>query len=475
MILFYFISAIILSVATLLVNKRRTAQIMISLFAAIQIAFAYYAYLHLNQTDLSYFTYDPLGVIFLSVLSIIFPATIYHGFRYFTNGTTKRFYYYHSALIGVIAVITGAYLANEATVVWILVEATTLLASVLIYHEKTKMALEATWKYIFLCSVGIAFAYIGILFIGFGIEQYGFTNLSFEAIAKVASQANPLYLKIAFIFIFIGYSTKMELFPMHTVGIDANSVAPSPIGALFSTAIVNMGFVIIFRIYVALSGSEIFHWMNHVLIIGGLSSIVVAAGYMLKATHHKRMFAYSTLENAGLAAIALGIGGAGYYAAILLLILHSFVKSSMFFQIGQLNRVFNSLDINFSGKYIKLHPVGAVVLMVGMIFLLAIPPSGLFIPKYLIFKALIFSNSWFVLIAVALMICVVVYALSIRVMHICFSDARKSMHDVLPEKINPIETVTQFLFLLVVVVFCFYRPPLVDELIRQSISLLTQM
>jgi heme/copper-type cytochrome/quinol oxidase subunit 4 len=83
MILFYFISAIILSVATLLVNKRRTAQIMISLFAAIQIAFAYYAYLHLNQTDLSYFTYDPLGVIFLSVLSIIFPATIYHGFRYF--------------------------------------------------------------------------------------------------------------------------------------------------------------------------------------------------------------------------------------------------------------------------------------------------------------------------------------------------------------------------------------------------------
>jgi NADH:ubiquinone oxidoreductase subunit 4 (subunit M) len=147
----------------------------------------------------------------------------------------------------------------------------------------------------------------------------------------------------------------------------------------------------------------------------------------------------------------------------------------MFFQIGQLNRVFNSLDINFSGKYIKLHPVGAVVLMVGMIFLLAIPPSGLFIPKYLIFKALIFSNSWFVLIAVALMICVVVYALSVRVMHICFSDARKSMHDVLPEKINPIETVTQFLFLLVVVVFCFYRPPLVDELIRQSISLLTQM
>ena len=281
MILFYFISAIILSVATLLVNKRRTAQIMISLFAAIQIAFAYYAYLHLNQTDLSYFTYDPLGVIFLSVLSIIFPATIYHGFRYFTNGTTKRFYYYHSALIGVIAVITGAYLANEATVVWILVEATTLLASVLIYHEKTKMALEATWKYIFLCSVGIAFAYIGILFIGFGIEQYGFTNLSFEAIAKVASQANPLYLKIAFIFIFIGYSTKMELFPMHTVGIDANSVAPSPIGALFSTAIVNMGFVIIFRIYVALSGSEIFHLMNHVLIIGGLSSIVVAAGLSL--------------------------------------------------------------------------------------------------------------------------------------------------------------------------------------------------
>ncbi|NLA24451.1 MAG: hydrogenase 4 subunit F, partial [Bacteroidales bacterium] len=380
---------------------------------------------------------------------------------------------YHAALIGLITAITGAYLANEATVVWILVEATTLFASVLIIHEQTKYALEATWKYIFLCSVGIAFAYMGILFLGLSLSD-GY-NLSFAALAKSAASANPLYLKIAFVFIFIGYSTKMEIFPMHTVGIDANSVAPTPIGGLISTAMVNMGFVIIFRTYASLAGTEIFAWMNKILIIAGVLSILVASGYMLKAKHNKRMLAYSSLENAGLVAIALGVGGYGYYAAILLLILHSFVKSSMFFQLGQLFRVLNTMKIDSSGNYMKLYPAGALVLIIGMFALLAVPPSGLFISELMIFRAFIYGNHWFLAVITIILLSVIIYAMSVRIMHICYSEPREPILNKLPEKVNPIETITQFVFIGIVIMMCFYRPPFLDDLIRQSISLLTQL
>jgi len=472
MILYYFIIAAVLSIAALTLKKKAVTVGIMAVFLSVQLAFTVYAYIHKGETELGYFQFDPLGLIFLIVLTIVASATVYHGFKYFKNRITRRFFYYHAALIGLITAISGAYLANEATVVWIMVEATTLTASVLIYHEKTKYSLEATWKYIFLCSTGIAFAYMGILFLSMTLSGEGFQGLTFASIAQAAVHADPLYLKIAFVFIFIGYSTKMEIFPMHTVAIDANSVAPSPVGALISTAMVNMGFVIVFRLYQALSATSIFEWMNHILIISGVLSMLVAAGYMLKAKHNKRMLAYSSLENMGMVAIALGVGGAGYYAAILLLVMHSFVKSSLFFQMGQLYRVLNTMKLDNSGNYMKLHPAGALVLIIGMFSILAIPPSGLFVSEYLIFKSLIFDDNWIVMIITLILLFCVLYAMSVRIMHIAFSEPRTPMNLAVSEKIHPAETITQFVFLALVIIMCFYRPLALDQLIYESIAFL---
>jgi hydrogenase-4 component F len=470
MILYYFISAIVLSLGVLLIMKRTIAKSLMVIFVILQLCFTAYAILHKGATDLVYFTYDPLALIFLTVLSIVSVASVYQGFRYFKSRVSRRFFYYHSALIGLITAISGAYLANEITVVWILVEATTLTASVLIYHEKTTFALEATWKYIFLCSTGIAFAYMGILFLSMTMNGSGFGDLSFCSVSAVASNANPVYLKIAFLFVFIGYSTKMELFPMHTVGIDANSVAPTPVGGLISTGLVNLGFISIFRVYSALSHTGIFSWMNHVFILAGVFSILVAAGYMLKAKHNKRMLAYSTLENMGLVAIALGVGGYGYYAAILLLVLHSFVKSSLFFQMGQLYRVLNTFKLDDNGQYMKIYPAGGMVLLIGLICILAIPPSGLFYSEYLICKSLIYANNWFVLIITLLLLCFVIYAMTTRFMHILFSMPRERDQLKPYGKVNAIETVSQYLFLGIVIFICFYQPPFLIEIINQAIS-----
>ncbi len=470
MILYYFIIAVVLSLSALFIKNKYYTTIATSLFLLIQSLFTIYVVKNIGLIDLVYFSFDALGAVFLTLLTIISIASFYHGLKYFRNRITHRYFYYHAAFIGLITSITGAYLSNDATLVWILVEATTLTVSVLIYHEKTTHALEATWKYIFLCSIGIAFAYVGILFIS--LSGKGLSDLSFASIALVVTKVNPLYLKIAFVFVLIGYSTKMELFPMHTVGIDANSVSPTPIAALISTGLVNLGFLSIFRFYIALSSSSIFEWMNHIFILTGVLSLLVAAGYMLKAKHNKRMLAYSTLENMGLVAIAIGLGGQGYYAAILLVILHTLTKSSLFFQMGQVARTLHTFKLDECGEYMKRNPFGSGVLLLGMFVILAIPPSGIFVAEYMIVKSMIMTHNWLLLIIVPLLLCFVIYAMSTRFMHILFSKPRIEESSPLVIKVSPWESLTQYVFLLAVISVCFYRPPFLTDIISQCIAML---
>jgi hydrogenase-4 component F len=439
-------------------------------FLLLQVIFTIYILQNIGKTEFVYFTYDALGSLFLMVLTLISIAVVYHGFKYFNDRSPERFYYYHSALIGLIAFITSAYFANDLTAVWIMVEATTLTASVLIYHKKTSTALEATWKYIFLCSIGIALAYLGILFLSMTLSGQGVQDLSFESIRIHAGSANPLYLKIAFLFVLVGYSTKMELFPMHTVGIDANSEAPSPIAGLISTGLVNMGFISIFRVYIAFSGTPVFEWMNHVLIIIGILSLLVAAGYELKIKYSARMLAYSSLENTGLVAIALGVGGVGYYAAILLLVLHALVKSSLFFQTGQMYRILNTHLVEESGNYMKIYPAGGLVFLIGLISIVAIPPSGLFVAEFLIFKSLVNGGHWIILVLTLLFLAFIIYAMSTRILKMIFSKPKILGDEIKTFSVKPVESISQFVFLSIVIFVCFYQPPFLVDLINQSIA-----
>ncbi len=471
-LLVFFVVSVLAGTGIILFRNKTITRIITTAFIVVLIWFTIYSWLNLNKTELTYFTFNSAGVLLLSVLALLSLPTVYHGFIYTSKDETKKYNIYHSALIALMTFMSGAYLSNGMTVLWIFVEATTLAVAALIYHDRTESALEATWKYVFICSTGIALAYLGILFLGFIYGREDAANLSFSSMPEIINQANPLYLKIAFVFVVIGFSTKMGLFPMHTVTIDAHSVAPPPISALISTTLMNVGFLAIFRVYVLFSSSSIFHFMNSVLIMSGMLSLLIAAGYMLKAKHLKRMLAYSSLENMGLVAIAVGVGGYGYYAALLLLVLHSFAKSSLFYQMGQLSRILHTFQLDSCGKYMKLYPAGALVLITGMISILAIPPSGLFITEIMIFKGLVLNDQWFVLISAIVLLCFVVYAMSTRIMHIVYSSPRDGSSHLPPDDVNPVETITQFVFLGLVILLCFYQPAFLSDLISQSIAIL---
>lgn len=472
MLLLFFIISVLICLSMLLFRSKNLTKILMVGFAMMHIVLSIYSFTRLGNTELRFFTYTGIGVLLLSVLSILAVPVVYHGFIYTAGDDTRKFNIYHASLVALMTFMTGAYLANGMTVLWAFVEATTLAVALLIYHDRTPAALEATWKYVFICSAGIALAYLGILFLGFIYGREDAASLSFSSLSTIINQANPMYLRIAFLFVLTGFSTKMGLFPMHTVTIDAHSVAPPPISALISTTLMNVGFLAIFRVYSLFSSSSVFPFMNNVLILAGLLSILVASGYMLKAKHLKRMLAYSSLENMGLVAIAIGVGGIGYYAGILLLLLHSLAKSSLFFQMGQLSRVLHTFKLDNCGRYMELYPAGAMVLLLGMICILALPPSGLFITEFLIFKGMVSNGQWVVMITAVALLCFVVYAMSTRFMHILFSNPRGDAGLTEPGKVNGIETVSQFVLLGVVVLMCFYQPSFLSEMIFQSISLL---
>ena len=304
----FFILSFLAGLFVALFHNKLFTRIVTILFLTLHICFTIFCWYHIDETILDYFTLDRIGVLLLTILSVLTVTTVYHGFIYVEKDAPRPFAIYHTALIALVTAMSGAYLANGMTIVWIFVEATTLAVAALIYHDRTALALEATWKYVFVCSVGIALAYIGILFLGFTVHDARLLHLSFASVTDIARLANPLYLKIAFVFVFVGYSTKMGLFPMHTVTVDAHTVAPPPISAFISTTLMNVGFLAIFRIYALFSATSILPFMNHVLILSGILSLLVSAGYMLKAKHNKRMLAYSSMENMGIVAIALGVG-----------------------------------------------------------------------------------------------------------------------------------------------------------------------
>ncbi|MEI6455770.1 MAG: proton-conducting transporter membrane subunit [bacterium] len=467
----FFILSAAMTAVTGLIHLKPLARILTVLFTVMHLAFTTYSWFHMGETVLGFFTLDPLGLLLLSVLSVLTITTVYHGFIYVKNDSPRIYAIYHAALIALILSMSGAYLANGMTTVWIFVEATTMAVAALIYHDRTQASLEATWKYVFVCSIGIALAYIGILFLGFTVHDARLLHLSFDSISGIARLANPLYLKIAFVFVLIGYSTKMGLFPMHTVTVDAHTVAPAPISAFISTTLMNVGFLAIFRIYALFSATSILPFMNNVLILTGLLSLLVSSGYMLKAKHNKRMLAYSSLENMGIVAIALGIGGIGYYAAILHIVLHSFTKAGLFYQIGQSYKVMGTYKLDDSGDYMTLYPAGATALLLGLLCITAIPPSGMFISELYLFKAMIGGRYYIPLVITALLLCFVLYALLTRILHIVFSHPREEKR-LSHQKVNPWQTVTQFLLFGAVIFICFVQPIQLRELINTIINVL---
>ncbi|HON18330.1 MAG TPA: proton-conducting transporter membrane subunit [Salinivirgaceae bacterium] len=474
MITLYFLGTLLIGAGLFINRKKMVNYVLTSLFIVLQWGFTVYAYFHLNATVAEYFTFDSLGFLLLLVLSIISIPAIFHSHRYIDlhNEPPKSQSIYFSALIVLIAAIGLAYLANHIAVLWIFTEITTLAASALIYHHRNKLALEGTWKYVFICAISVAFIFIGILFLSLSLGKASSDNLSFQYLISRSTTLNPFWLKLAFLFIFTGFTVKAGLVPMFTAGVDAKDKAPGPTAALLSSVLMNMGVVGIFRTYSIIAYTPLQHWANIVIGISAVLSIFVATVYMIKVKNIKRMFAYSSIEHMGLVMLAISIGGIGYYAAILHIVLHAFVKSSLFFQYNQIYRVYQDKSVNHIGNYFKYNPTGAIVVLLGFISATAIPPSGLFVSEFLIFRALFEGHQIFILIAVLLLLTIIIWAFAKNILKVLFTPIPNFDESQVPV-IKPWESYTQLALIILSIYLGLTPPDFFVQLIKESVMFLS--
>ncbi len=460
---------IIFSIAVLLValsRKRTYVHFFAQLFFAGQGTAAIWTVLHGGATELTYFTFDPLGTTYYGLMALVGWICCWQSVRYLDRESLRESKIYLVSFMALNLALTGVYLSNNITVTWIFLEATTLAAAGLTYHRRTLRSLEATWKYIFISSVGIAVAYLGVLLLSTvtsaaamaatagaaGETTEAMADLSYAGLAQAvaAGAGNTLYIKLAFLFILVGYSSKVEIFPFCTVGVDANHSAPTPASAFISSALVGGGFVAVFRVWKAIQGSaEVAAWSGHVLLLFGGLSLLMAAVYLGRTKNLKRLAAYSTVENSGLMMLGLGIGGWGVWAAVLHSLAHTLIKGSFLLQISMVGKMYGNYKVTRNGGYFRADPLGALVMVCCLLALIAMPPSVLFRTEYLIFTGLLSGGLWWIFVPVALLLVAVIYWLCAKILPLLSRPADLEQID--REGRNP--WLSAVLLLLVVVTF----------------------
>ena len=307
--------------------------ILITLYALIHslLGVAYFVKPELLN-DSNYFNLGSSNIVFYLVLSIVFLAVSIYNCGYSKNLAkefpAKKMMLYSIMILIFVFSMTGGILSNNLGLAWIFIEGTTLASAYLIYFNKTKHSIEAAWKYVFICSIGIALAFVGIILLT--IATGDVNSLNYADLMNNAKSFSHFWLNVSFVFILFGLGTKMGLAPVHFWLPDAHSEAPSPISALLSATLLNCAFLVILNVYKIMLCANCVIFARTMLLIMGFLSLFVTAVFLYHTTNYKRMLAYSSIENMGILAIATALGGIAYFALIIHLIGHSLIKASFF-------------------------------------------------------------------------------------------------------------------------------------------------
>jgi len=352
----------------------------------------------MEYRSLGFFYMDPLGIIVLDIVLFIGFATGIYSVSYLENEiqegvlpkTRCRLYYglFYLFLFTMILALT----VENMGIFWIAIEATTLASAFLVGFHNDKHALEAAWKYVIICSVGIAIALLGIILLHLSsIDALSEgQQLDFPALfAKAAVLKKPI-VRLSFLFILIGFGTKAGLAPMHTWLPDAHSQAPSPISALLSGVLLNSAMYGIMRTVAIVNrcegGSQ---YTGRLLIGAGLLSVLTAAVFILTQKDYKRLLAYSSIEHMGIVALAVGVfTPLSLFAGLFHMINHSLTKSMLFLSAGTILQKFHTKKVQKIKGLLRTLPVTGPVFFLGLFAIAGVPPFSVFASELSVILAL---------------------------------------------------------------------------------------
>ncbi len=351
---------------------------------------------------------DALGRLVLLVVSTLFLicATYCAGYLHVRANRPNRIFC--TALLGFLAMTSLVALSQHLTIVWVGMEATTLTTSLLLYFNQNRRSLEATWKYLMLGSVGIALALLGTLFLAYGaLLGLGEPSLLFGDLVARAKHLPAPWVRTAFVFLLVGYGTKMGLAPLHTWKPDAYGEAPGVVGALLAGGLTSCAFLALLRVYRIVDAAGQGHFARELFVVFGLLSMATAAVFMVGQRDFKRLLAYSSVEHMGILVLGIGIGGAGIFAALLHVINNALTKGVLFLSAGNIHRAFKSKRLeDVTGALTRL-PLSAGLFVAGFFAITGSPPFGPFISELSVLLAAIDTHRYFVSAAYLVLLAVI--------------------------------------------------------------------
>jgi len=420
----------------------------------------------------NYFAVTPEGLLSLIVISLLFFLISIYTVGYLKESDIQTENIFTGFMLLFLSTMTMVTLSVHIMVMWIAIEATTIASAPLILTHRSSASLEATWKYVLICSVGIAMALLGSIFITLSMDIGNVdAPLSFSALTLVAKRLDPMWLKAGFVFILVGYGTKMGLAPMHTWLPDAHSEAPSPASALLSGVLLNCAYLGIFKTNKIMHVAGLDDFSGTILIVFGLMSILAAATFILKQNEYKRMLAYSSIENMGIIAVGTGIGGIAAYGAMICMIHHSLIKSSLFLSSGNILLGYGNRFIENTGDMVNRMPKTFVAFFAGFAGISGFPPFGIFIGEMFIIAGAFRAGHYIIASIFILSLCVIFAGFANQTMKISFDDFDGNGSDKLMGLKERASMVwPQYILLLTSLVLCFYMPDTLYQTIIDAVT-----
>jgi hydrogenase-4 component F len=423
----------------------------------------------------SFLIVDDVNVVFIVLTTFVgFTTSVFSGSYIAHELETGRLTpvylrFYHAMYQLLMFAMNLALLANNVGLMWVAIELATLTTVLMVGIYRTPAALEAAWKYFILGSVGIALALFGTILVYLAARSVvgeGVDAMAWDVLVKRASAFDPALLNLAFVFLLLGYGTKVGLVPLHAWLPDAHAEGPTPISAVLSGLLLNVALFAVLRFKMVMSANPEALAPGPLMVTLGLISVLFAAFMLYRRHDIKRMFAYSSIEHMGIITFAFGMGGPlANFAGLLHMTFHSLTKSAIFFSVGHIAQVKGTQAMADIRGLTVSHPVLGWGLVLGVITIVGLPPMGIFMSEFLNITST-FARQPALAVALALGLLVALGALLLRLNSLAFGEPYG--HDARSEA----SFVPMFAHLALVVAAGIYLPPVLVSWFQHVASLL---
>ncbi len=421
------------------------------------------------------FYIDPLNVFlvtltaFVSLTTAIFSRPYMRVEQDHGKMTAPRMRLYHSMYQLFSFTMLLGLTTNNLGIIWVAMEAATLTTVLLVSVYRTSASLEAAWKYFILCGVGIAQALFGTVLLYMAADKVlgpEHATLLWTSLSDIKGRLDPAIVTLAFVFLLVGYGTKIGLVPLHSWLPDAHAEGPTPVSAVLSGLLLNVAMYAVLRVKVLTDGALGTAMAGQLMMGFGLLSVLVAAFFLSRQKDVKRMFSYSSIEHMGLITFAFGMGGPlANFAGLLHMTVHSLVKSAIFFTVGHATQKAGTQQMSDIRGLIKVNPTVGWGLMLGVMAILGMPPFGVFASEFLILTTAMREQPWatpFLFLALG----VAFASMLIRVLPMVFGDST------LKPLAHPPALVPVFVHLLLALVLGLFIPPYLNGWYEQAAAML---